>query len=126
LLLLIALSGFFIYRAIRPRIIGRAVAPDGTEMCVVQRLSDGPWFATGFYYRRPGQRWHWMYYGHEDNYWGRSRVTVDTNAGAVVFHRGSTPAITFHWATETYFHHRRQTITANGSPMPEGWEPSGR
>lgn len=124
LLALAALSGLFIYRALRPRIIARAVAPDGTEMCLVQRLSDGPWFNTGFYYRRPGQPWKWMYYDHEGKYWGGSRVTLDTNAAVATFYRGSTPAITFHWETEAYLLHRRNSYSSNGSAMPEGWEPS--
>lgn len=123
LLAFLGVTGLFVYRTVRPRVIGSAVAPDGTEMCLVQRWSEGYWFTTGFYYRRPGQGWNWMYYGHEDRYWGKSRVKLDTKAGLAIFHRGGAPAVTFHWATETYLLHRWNRTTTNGSPMPQGWEP---
>jgi hypothetical protein len=40
-------------------IVARITAPDGTEMCVIE-TPGGETRQTGFYYRRPGQRWGWF------------------------------------------------------------------
>lgn len=109
------------------RVIARAVAPDGTEMCVVQRCNwSGEPFTTTFAYRKPGGFWGSFYFDHQDSYWGRSRVELDAQKGVAVFHRGDEPAITFAWPTETYTLHRlKRTTTGAPSRMPAGWKPEG-
>ncbi len=86
-----------------PRIVARAVAPDGTEMCIVQKCNwGGEPFTTSFYYRKPGGTWGWLYYDHQDWYWGTSEVSLDTNAAVATFYRKNKPAVTFAWGTEKY------------------------
>jgi hypothetical protein len=108
-----------------PRVVGRAVAPDGTEMCIVQECNWSPEpFTTSFVYRRPGGTWGRFYFDHQDIYWASSRVSLDTNAGVSVFYRGASRTITFAWATETYTMHRwSRTITGAQWQLPAGWTP---
>jgi len=108
-----------------PRVVGRAVAPDGTEMCIVQECNwSAEPFTTSFVYRRPGGQWGRFYFDHQDIYWGRSRVSLDTNAQRAVFYRGGSPAVTFSWPSETYTMHRwNRTMTGAQWQMPAGWSP---
>jgi hypothetical protein len=122
----IFLSVLFVRRIDGPRVVARAVAPDGTEMCIVQKFNwSAELFTTSFVYRKPGGTWGWLYFDHQDDYWRTSRVSLDTNAGVAVFHRGNAPAITFAWATETYTMHRwNRTMTGPQSRLPAGWSPT--
>ena len=108
-----------------PRIVARATSSGGVEMCIVQQCNwSAEPFTTSFVYRKPGADWGWFYYSHEDWYWGASRVSVDTNASSAVFYRGSSPAVTFAWATETYTLHRwNRTLTGAQLRLPKGWSP---
>lgn len=108
-----------------PRIVGRAVTPDGTELCIVQECNWGPeLFTTSFVYHKPGTEWRRFYYDHQDDYWGSARVTLDTNTRVAVFYRGSSPAVTFHWDSEIYTMHRwSRTLTNAQWQMPAGWSP---
>jgi hypothetical protein len=108
------------------RIIGRAVTPEGVELCVVQKCNwDGEPFTTAFVYRKPGGPWNWFYYDHQDWYWGHARIVLDTNSTVAKIFRRDTEAITFDWATETYTMHRwKRTITGPQGTMPPGWEPT--
>ena len=109
-----------------PRIVARAVAPDGTEMCVVQKCNWGAEpFTTRFVFRKPGgTTWGSFYYDHQDVYWGTSRVVLDTNVGVAVFYRGNSPAVTFAWATEIYTLHRfNRTLTGAQWQLPADWAP---
>lgn len=123
--LLLGMMGWLAIHLSAARIVGRAVAPDGTEMCLVQECNWSPeLFTTAFVHRRPGGQWMREYYDHQDSYWGRSRVSVDTNAQQAVFYRGSSPAVTFNWVNETYILHRWNRTNSGGQwPMPEGWTP---
>ena len=107
-----------------PRIIARAVSPDGIEMCLIQRCNwSAELFTTSFVYRKAGGPWRWFYYDHEDDFWGRSRVTLDAAAKVAVFLRGTKPAVTFDWANENYTLHRFRRTDHEGSPMPADWSP---
>ncbi len=108
-----------------PRVVSRAVALDGSEMCIVQECN---WtaepFTTSFVYRRPGGGWGRHYFDHQDWYWGRSRVVIKTNSQIAVFYRGSSPAVTFSWQSETYIMHRwNRTNTGGQWLMPVEWSP---
>lgn len=106
-----------------PRVIGRALAPDGTEMCLVQRCNwSGEPFTTSFYSRKPGAPWNWFYYDHQDVYWDSSPVVLDTNTQVATFYRGKSTAVTFNWSTETY-QRGSNTMTGTPSQMPVGWNP---
>jgi hypothetical protein len=109
-----------------PRIVGRAVTPDGVELCLVQKCNwDGEPFTTSFVFRKAGAQWGWFYYDHEDWYWGYARITLDTNAGIARVFRGDTEAITFNWRNEIYTMHRwRRTIDGPQGTMPPGWQPT--
>lgn len=108
-----------------PRVVARAVAPDGTEMCVLQQFNwSAEPFTTRFAYRKPGGSWGMFYYDHQDDFWGSSPVTIDTNAGTAVFMRSGKRAVTFAWATETYTLHRRNSTVTNAQwQMAPGWVP---
>src|SRR5438477_6684127 len=92
----VLLIGWFIKHIIGPRVVARAVAPDGTEMCIVQKCNwSGEPFTTSFYYRKPGGPWGWFYYDHQDWYWSGDRVSLDTNSAVATFYRKGKPAVTF-------------------------------
>ena len=101
-----------------PRVVARAVAPDGTEMEIIQRCNwSGEPFTTGFYFRPAGAtRWGWFYVDHEDDYWsGRTSSTVvNTNEGKAYFYRRGELAATFDWASEE-FHLVRLNRTSTGA-----------
>ena len=122
---IVVLSAMFVGHFGGRRVVGRAVAPDGTEMCIVQKCNwSGEPFTTSFVYRRPNSTWSWFYFDHQDNYWGVSSVSLDTNAGVAVFYRGTAPAVTFAWATEVYTMHRwNRTMTGAQSQLPAEWLP---
>jgi hypothetical protein len=109
-----------------PRVVGRAVAPDGTEMCIVQECNwDAEPFTTSFVYRKPGTDWSWFYFDHQDWYWGASRTSFDITNRVAVFYRGGWPAVTFAWETETYTLHRwNRTLTGAQGRLPVGWSPN--
>jgi hypothetical protein len=125
-LILVVSVGLFLDHISGPRVVARAVAPDGTEMCVVQQCNwSAEPFTTSFVYRRPGSTWGRFYFDHQDDYWGSSRVVLDTNRGVAVFYRESSPAVTFAWATETYTMHRwSRTMTGAQWQLPAGWSPA--
>jgi len=108
-----------------PRTIASAVAPDGTEMRLVQRCNwSGEPFTTSFFIRKPGTPWGWFYYDHQDDYWNSARVQLDTNAGRAVFLRGNVRAVTFEWTNEVYTLHRwNRTMTGAQSRLPVGRSP---
>jgi hypothetical protein len=88
-------------------VVGSVVAPDGTEMRIIQKFNwSAEPFTTHFVFRKPGGTWRGFYYDHQDGYWRTSRATLDNNKSVAVFYRGSEPAVTFNWATETYTLHR--------------------
>ncbi len=122
---LIVSVGMFLHHISGPRVVARALAPDGTEMCVVQQCNwSAEPFTTSFVYRRPGGTWGRFYFDHQDDYWRSSRVSLDTNGRVAVFYRGSSPAVTFAWATETYTMHRwSRTMTGAQWQLPAGWTP---
>jgi hypothetical protein len=125
LALLVVGFGSCVYHINGPRVIGRAVAPDGTEMCIVQKCNwSAEPFTTSFLYRTPKGQWGWFYFDHQDWYWSSSRAVLDTNAHKAVFYRGHSPAVTFDWTTETYTLHRwNRTMTGAQQQMPAGWSP---
>jgi len=108
-----------------PRVVARALGPDGVEMEIVQQCNWGAEpFTTSFVYRKPGQDWGWFYFDHQDWYWGGGRVSVDTNKQVAVFYRGGSPAVTFAWAKEVYTLHRwNRTLTGAQEHLPASWSP---
>jgi hypothetical protein len=116
--------GFFAH-IVSPRIVSRAVAPDGTEMCIVQEFNwDAEPFTTSFVYRRPGGRWGRFYMGHQDDFWSRCRAALNPDRGIATFDYLGSPMVTFAWATETYtLHHQGRTITGAQWQMPDDWNP---
>src|SRR6266536_3702370 len=83
---LVLLIASFMKHINGPRVVARAVAPDGTEMCVIQKCNwNGEPFTTSFYYRKPAGQWGWFYYDHQDWYWSAATVTLDTNAAVATF-----------------------------------------
>ncbi len=122
---ILLVGGFSSYRVITPRIVSRAVAPDGTEMCIVQRFNWSPeLFTTRFVYRKPGNPWGEFYFDHQDDFWASSRVTLDPATQTAVFFRDGAPAVTFAWSSETYTMHRwNRTLTGPQWTHPADWTP---
>ena len=121
----VLLLAWFIKHINGPRVVARAVAPDGTEMCIIQKCNwGGEPFTTSFYYRKPGGQWGWFYYDHEDWYWSGAKVSLDTNASVATFYRKGKPDVNFAWNTETYTLKRRpRTITGAQTWLPPGQSP---
>ena len=125
-LCLIAAVGLCLWHINGPRIVARAVAPDGTEFCVVQTCNwDLEFFTTSCYYRKPGGEWGWFYYDHEDWYWGRGRAVVDAAAKNIRVYRGGRVTVTFDWESERFRLLRtdfpQREFTGAQEWMPAGW-----
>ncbi len=87
-----------------PRVVARAVAPDGTELCVVQEANHDiteP-FTTSVVYRKPGGDWGWFYYDHQDTYWGYGMTKIDLDAKRISIFRDAKRTVTFDWETDIY------------------------
>jgi len=103
LIVVAVLVGLLIKHLNGPRIVAEAVAPDGTEMCIVQRCNwSGEPFTTSFYYRKPGGPWGWFYFDHQDWYWGTGGVDLDPNQGVARIYRNGAVVVTFDWEKEEY------------------------
>jgi hypothetical protein len=123
--LLVIAGVLFLRHALAPRIVARAVTPDGIEMCVLQRCTwDVEFFNTCFVFHKPGQPWKWFYYDHEDDYWGTARFTLDMDGRVATVYRRGKPAITFDWQRELYTLHRFRDTRDNPLPKPPGWSPA--
>lgn len=97
-LAIVVCSLFFV---LSTRTIAEAVAPDGTEFKVVQGWGDDFW-NTAVFYRSPGKPWGWFYYDHDDYFWARGKVEVDTSEGVFRVHRKGIITATFRWGTEEF------------------------
>lgn len=120
---------FGVWHIQRPRMIARAVAPDGTEFCVVQTFNwNFELFTTSCYYRKPGGQWGWLYYDHEDVYWRSASVQLDPAAKRLSIHRDGQVTATFDWGAEKYRllrpDHAKSESTGPGHLMPVGWKPA--
>src|SRR5687767_13790061 len=109
----------------RPRIVAHAVAPDGSEFCVVQRCNwSGEPFTTSCFSKTPDGRWGWYYYDHEDWYWAFGRAEVNPAAKRISVYRGDNVTATYDWESKTFqllrsdFPHRQ--LTEPQSLMPVG------
>ncbi len=123
---LAAAAVLFVRHIDDPRVVARAVAPDGTEFCVVQTCNwDFEFFTTSCYYRKAGGQWGWFYYDHQDWYWGRGRAEVDTVANRISIYRGGRLTVTFDWESERFRLLRdgfpRRDFTGAQKLMPVGW-----
>ena len=97
-----------------PRVVAHATMPNGVEIMIKQSFTwSGDLFNTSFHYRRPGGKWVWRYYSHEDGYWGEGRVNLDPSKHVATVYRGSQPTIEFNWDTLV---HTQFTETQGGSP----------
>ncbi len=103
--------------------VARATSADGTEMCVIE-TPGGETHQTGFYYRRPGQRWGWFYYEHEDSRWWLGRIHVSPGSTRAVLYRLFLPVAYFDIPTERFTIVRwGRTLGPAQRWMPEGWSP---
>jgi hypothetical protein len=125
-IILVATPALFLWHIDGPRVVARAVAPEGTEFCVVQTCNwDLEFFTTSCYYRKPGAQWGWFYYDHEDWYWGYARAEVDTLAKRISIYRGGSVTVTFDWESERFRLLRtdfpQREFTGAQEFMPAGW-----
>ena len=132
----VATAIIFARHIAQPRLVARAVAPDGTEFCVVQTCSwDFDFFTTSCYYRKAGHdRWGWFYYNHEDWYWGHGRAEVDPAAKRITIYRAGRATATFDWESERFcllagalspgrLRDAGAEHTSAQEMMPAGWNP---
>jgi hypothetical protein len=113
----LVISGTF-----KTRVVLYAKASDGTEMCVFQEFTGTPEpYKTAFYSRKPGGRWSWFYYDHQDLAWVSGRIVLDmTNKIATVF-RGTKEVARFNWARDEFIHILRGT-TNGPEETPNMWK----
>jgi hypothetical protein len=131
ILVAVAIFGIiFLIKLVAPilgqRVVARAVAPDGTEMCVIQTFTWSPdVFNTKFVFHKPGTNWQAYYFEHEDwDFWRGGKVVLDTTNHIAVFYRTNSPAITFDWVSFAYTLHRQNdTRTSPTWVMPPDWKP---
>jgi hypothetical protein len=103
LLVLVAVTVFFIRHINGPRVVARVVASDGTEFCVVQKCNwDFEFFTTSCFYRKPGGPWGWFYYDHEDWYWRRARTELDPVSSRISVYRDGRVTVTFDCEAEQF------------------------
>src|SRR5215204_367868 len=110
------------------RIIARASAADGTEMCIIQRFT-GEWaepYRVSSYYRREGGEWGWFYYEHEDTRWWFGSLRLTGDGKRVEVRRFVTPVAYFDLEKEAFTIVRRdRTLKGPQRWMPPGWQPEG-
>lgn len=86
------------------RVVAEATTPDGGTFLVLQGFAAGDFFNTRcLFQRRPGARWQWFYYNHEDWYWRRGRTEVDAEAKQIRVYRGGALTAQFDWETGNYW-----------------------
>jgi hypothetical protein len=126
-LALLISAALFLWHIDRPRVVARAIAPDGTEFCVIQTFNwHAELFTTSCYYRKPGGQWGWFYYDHQDWYWGRGRAELDLENTRISIYRGGRLTVTFDWVSETFQLLRpdvpHREIAGALKWMPIGWD----
>lgn len=122
--LLLAAVGVVLLFAItvsRPRVVARAVAPNGIEFCMVQRLGEP--FTTSAYYRKPGGPWRGFYYDHEDDFWTGGPVEIDSAEKRLKVFRGAKLTASFHWEKEEFYHVGFHRVSTNADALPHGKNP---
>jgi transglutaminase-like putative cysteine protease len=108
-------------------IISQVVAPDGTEMCLVQGYSGNlleP-YRISFYCRHPGQNWDWYYYDHKDTRWWYGSIKLKENGTRATIYRLLRPVAYFDLPTESLTIVRwGQGIAGSHQQMEPGWHPT--
>ena len=105
------------------RVIARTLAPDGTEMCLIQRWEGEP-YRVSFYYRRPGQQWGWFYYEHEDTRWWLGSIRLSADGKRAEIRRFISPVAYFDIPTESFTLVRwSRTLSPAQQWMAPGWKP---
>ena len=91
------------------RIVGKAVAGDGSKLVVVQTrewmstlAGNGKRYSTYLYVQKGNGKWRGFYGNFEDGIWKRSDFQAMTNRERVVFYRQNVPEITYYWGTEKF------------------------
>jgi transglutaminase-like putative cysteine protease len=126
----VAVSGIWLILACGPGgngVLSRAVAPDGSEMCLVQGYSGKPWqpYRISFYCRRPGQNWVWYYYDHKDTRWWYGSIKLDKNGTHATIRRLLRSVSYFDLPTESLTLVRwGRDNTSSRQRMKPGWEPA--
>jgi hypothetical protein len=111
----------FAFHIRHPRIVASAIAPDGTELRVVQTCNWSPEpFTTAVYYRRPGGRWGWFYYDHQDDYWGSGHTELNAREQRIRIYRGERLTATFDYISERFVL-LREGCPARESIGAQGW-----
>ena len=107
------------------RVVVHAVAPNGVEFCIVQRWGDDMWNSSA-YYRKPGGRWGWHYYDHDDIYWIHGSIEVDQEETLFKVYRNGFLTATFNYQTDEfslYLFSPMRTFAPTDKWLPDGEDP---
>ncbi|MCC7300648.1 MAG: hypothetical protein IT583_06180 [Verrucomicrobia bacterium] len=125
--LLLCGIGIFIYGFLPGKdvIIARAIAPDGTDLCVTHKSNHtGEPYTVNFYFKRPGNPWGWFYYEHEDTRWFRGSIKLNAQGTTAFIKRGWRTVAIFDLTTDSFTIKRwNRTIQGAQNWMPTDWTP---
>ena len=86
-----------------PRVVASAVAPNGTEIRVIQKCNwSGEPFTTWVTSHKSDGTSGWHYYDHQDDYWGRGRAILDERRHLISIVRDGAVTATFDYVTDTF------------------------
>lgn len=105
-------------------VVDRRLTANGTEMVATQSY-DGEPYRVHFYFRRPGGKWGWFYYEHEDTRWirGLSHIRLSADQQQATLCRLFLPVATFDLQKETFTIRRWNRTMPVQSTRPEDWSP---
>jgi hypothetical protein len=122
------LIGFLLLKDYRgERRIARVMAPDGTELYIVQNPEGRVLFwVTECFYRKAGGQWGLVSRNRFDLYWRKPKVEIDIKAKRITVYRKGQVNMTFDWETERFQEYQGSTplpaSTGTSRLMPVGWD----
>ena len=114
----------------KPHVVARAVAPDGTELRIIQKYEgELHLLNTSIYVRHRGGWWNWFYYDHEDLPWRWGNASVDLSRHLIVVRCEGRVTATYDYGTQDYHLLRadfpQRTVHHGQDFLPPGKEPPG-
>ncbi len=107
-------------------VLDRVTTTEGVELALTHRSNGslGEPYTISFYYRKPGERWGWFYYEHEDTRWWDGQIELNEDESLATIMRGTKPVATFDISNSAFtILGWDRTITGAQQWMPENWSP---